>query len=186
MTLVEELHQQHKERLARMGGTHFEAEQKQPVPSQNEKLTKLMAGYAALSADFAVLKRQVQVQSEMLGKLVATEGDDKPRFGEIIDAVCEYYEITKNDVLSSRRTGDLVMPRQIICYLGRHLTGMSFPQMGRRLGGRDHTTALHGANKIQRMLADNETLADDINVLEMKIGAKVISRRFGPNVVPMT
>lgn len=132
------------------------------------------------------LKRKLAVHSEIIGRFVVQETDEKPRFQEIIEAVCEYYDVTKNDVLSSRRTGILVMPRQIICYLGRELTGMSYPQMGRRLGGRDHTTALHGSNKIRAAMQTDAVLSDDISVLEIKIGAKVMKRRFGGNIEPLT
>ena len=181
MTLVEEMHQQHLARQARLGGASLP-----PRPKAKNDDNAKQKDFEKLAVEVASLKRQLQIQSEIIGKLITTESDEKPRFGEIIECVCEFYEVSRNDVMSSRRTGDLVMPRQIICYLGRNLTGMSFPQMGRKLGGRDHTTALHGANKIHRLMREDPTLADDISVLELRIGAKVMERRFGPNVVTLS
>lgn len=179
MTVLEDLHQRHKERVARMGGV--------PMPPPRPLTSNVDESDAidALTKEVSELKRKLAVHSEIIGRFVVQETDEKPRFHEIIEAVCEYYDVTKNDVLSSRRTGILVVPRQIICYLGRHLTGMSFPQMGRRLGGRDHTTAMHGANKIGALMQKDALLADDISVLEIKIGAKVMHRRFGSNVEPL-
>jgi len=187
MTLLDELHQKHKDRLSRLN----RGQQISPVEvRRHDDLEQLVANLgrenAALCADLSDMRKQLKAYSEMLSRLVTMEGGEKPRFNEIIEAVCEYYNVSRTDIMSSRRTGDLAMPRQIICYLGRNLTGMSFPQMGKRLGGRDHTTALRAANKILRQIPTDELLADDISVLNVKIGAKVMARRFGPNVEPLT
>lgn len=177
MTLVEDFHRQHKERLARMNG-------QQPSQPDNRQIVQLTQDVAALSAELHALKQKCALHADLLGKVIATESDEKPKFGEIVDCVCDYYKVSRHDLMSARRTAELVMPRQIICYLGRHLTGMSFPQMGRRLGGRDHTTALHGANKVHDQAKTDDLLRDDLDILEMKIGAKVMERRYGANVSP--
>ena len=75
---------------------------------------------------------------------------------EIIDAVCDEFELPMSDILSSRRTKDLIIPRQIVMYLSKQLTLMSFPDIGRRIGGRDHSTVMHGCAAIKRKMEDEE------------------------------
>lgn len=177
MTLLDELHSAHKQRIARIENMAIK-----PEPEPETIIGPSQADFDSLVKEVATLRKQSQTHTGLIAKLITTEADEKPKFGEIIDSVCEYYSVSRNDLLSARRTADLTLPRMIVCYLGRSLTGMSFPQMGRRLGGRDHTTALHGANKIKENIKSDETLRDDIDVLGMKISEKVMQRKYGNNV----
>ncbi len=191
MSLVDDLHAAHKERMRRIEGAAVVPFPKAPKPEPDhspywEEFLALLANVKNLTERVEALEAQSQFHKSLIGQFIAAETDEKPKFGEIISCVCEYYKITRHDLLSARRTQELSLPRQIICFLGRDLTGMSFPQMGRRLGGRDHTTALHGANQIRTQLETDEVLKDDIDVLKMKIGAKVMERRFGSNVAKLS
>jgi hypothetical protein len=85
----------------------------------------------------------------------------------ISQAVCEHFQVTFSDLKSARRTNNLVMPRHIICYLARRYTGRSMPEIGRWLGGRDHTTILHG---IRQVNSDYERFRDDIEAVIRKLG----------------
>lgn len=69
----------------------------------------------------------------------------------IIRACCHYFKISKGDMISPRRTAAPVLARQIAMYLCRNLTIRSLPEIGRRFGGRDHTTVLHAVRKIERI-----------------------------------
>jgi hypothetical protein len=92
----------------------------------------------------------------------------------ILDAVVEAYpEVSKIDIKSARRTANVVRPRQITMYLAKKLTLKSLPEIGRRLGGRDHTTVLHGVRRIERMLPDNPELAAEISYLETRLSPTV-------------
>ena len=71
---------------------------------------------------------------------------------QIIRAVAKYYNKTINDLLSHRRTVELTLPRHVACYLCKELTLRSLPEIGRRIGGRDHTTVLHGHRKIEKLI----------------------------------
>lgn len=73
--------------------------------------------------------------------------------GEIMDAVCRTFGVRTIDLTSARRTRDIVRPRQVVMALARHLTERSLPEIGRRMGGRDHTTVLHASNKIAPYIA---------------------------------
>lgn len=71
--------------------------------------------------------------------------------------------VTLSDLRSSRKTAKVVLPRQIGMYLCKELTNKSFPDIGRRFGGRDHTTIMHAVKKITGMVRDNEVFAGFVN-----------------------
>lgn len=80
--------------------------------------------------------------------------------------VARQYNVSRSDLLSSRRTATVVRPRQIAMYLAKMLTLRSLPEIGRRFGGRDHTTVLHAVRKIEGLLGADTALADEIDLLK--------------------
>ena len=91
---------------------------------------------------------------------LATPGAfDVADYALIIKLVCQSFGVSRIDLISERRTAKIVLPRMIACWLMRHHTTMSLPQIGGRLGGRDHTTVLSAIRKIDRLLAEGR---DDI------------------------
>lgn len=90
---------------------------------------------------------------------------DHPSIREIQKAVCKYFGLQMTDLLSPRRTANLVRPRQMALYLAKVLTPHSLPQLGRRFGGRDHTTVLHAVRKIPALSRENADLAFDLATL---------------------
>ena len=70
---------------------------------------------------------------------------------------------------SNRRTRQVVRPRQIAMYLAKIMTPRSLPEIGRRFGGKDHTTVLHAVRKIEGMIIDDEKLACDIELLKSQV-----------------
>lgn len=87
----------------------------------------------------------------------------------ILDIVCDHFSTDKLDVVSSKRNKELVYPRQISMYLIKKLTNCSLEYIGNILGGKDHSTILHGINKIEGELKTNEELNHDISVLKKKL-----------------
>jgi chromosomal replication initiator protein len=87
-------------------------------------------------------------------------------FEQIMATVSTYYEVSEADLLSPRRTRSVALPRQVLMYLARAMTDMSLPQIGEAIGGRDHTTVMHGCDKITALFEKD----DDIRrqVLEIK------------------
>jgi chromosomal replication initiator protein len=71
--------------------------------------------------------------------------------------------------LSSRRTANVVRPRQIAMYLAKTLTLRSLPEIGRRFGGRDHTTVLHAVRKIEGLVGSDTALSDEIELLKRQL-----------------
>ena len=79
------------------------------------------------------------------------------------------YNVSRADLLSSRRTANVVRPRQVAMYLAKTLTLRSLPEIGRRFGGRDHTTVLHAVRKIEGLVSNDAMLADEIEVLKRQL-----------------
>ena len=73
----------------------------------------------------------------------------------IQDVVAKYFNINKKDLKSSKRSNDIAYPRQIAMYLCREIANMSFPKIGEDFGKRDHTTVMHGCNKIEKEIQEN-------------------------------
>ncbi len=87
----------------------------------------------------------------------------------IIREVHKYYRIPIEDLLGHRRTKELVIPRQITMYLLRHECSLSFPEIGREMGGKDHSTIMHGCDKIQSHVSNNAKIKEDIANIKEKI-----------------
>lgn len=92
-----------------------------------------------------------------------------PKVEAIQRIVCRHFNIVLKDMLSERRTADVVYPRQIAMFLCKELTKRSLPEIGRRFGGRDHTTALHAVRVIGERESKNEALAADLKALREQI-----------------
>jgi chromosomal replication initiation ATPase DnaA len=81
-------------------------------------------------------------------------------------AVCKHFDIALNDMKSARRTSYVVRPRQIAIYLAKELTGRSLPEIGKRFGGRDHTTVLHAVRRIKDLVESDGSIADDVRTIK--------------------
>lgn len=81
-------------------------------------------------------------------------------------AVCDFFRIRPNDLRSKRRTRTIALPRQVAMYLCRRYTNASFPVIGDRFGGRDHSTVIHAAQVIERRLREDPTFRATVERLE--------------------
>jgi chromosomal replication initiator protein len=88
---------------------------------------------------------------------------------KIIKTVAEFYEISEKELISNSRKREYVKPRQVAMYLLREELKCSFPFIGRKFGGKDHTTAIHAYNKIVRDLKNDENLVEEIKEIKEKI-----------------
>lgn len=89
--------------------------------------------------------------------------------GQIKRAVCDHYGVNVNDVVSARRTLDIIRPRQVAMYLCKELTGLSLPQIGMQFGDRDHTTILHAVRKITRLVGEDANLAEAVDTIRRRL-----------------
>lgn len=94
-----------------------------------------------------------------------------PQIERIQRAVANHFGVTRHDMLSERRTSNIVLPRQIAMYLCKALTLRSLPEIGRKFGGRDHTTVLHSVRKINARCVWDTEFAGKIEVLKSELRA---------------
>ncbi|MGI6244796.1 MAG: chromosomal replication initiator protein DnaA [Pseudochelatococcus sp.] len=98
--------------------------------------------------------------------LIRTREPRRVKIEDIQKLVASRYNVSRADILSERRTAAVVKPRQIAMYLSKILTLRSLPEIGRRFGGRDHTTVLHAVRKIEKLVADDAVLREEIELLK--------------------
>jgi len=91
---------------------------------------------------------------------------------KIIQAVIEFYDLKEKDILSSSRKKEIVKPRQVAMFLLREELKSSYPFIGRRFGGKDHTTAIYACEKITKELEISENLTDEINLIKQRISSE--------------
>ncbi|MGL4738892.1 MAG: chromosomal replication initiator protein DnaA [Cellulosilyticaceae bacterium] len=114
----------------------------------------------------------VELANEALKDLISK---DKPKVitaDYIQEIVADYFHLKVDELKSAKRTRNIAYPRQIAMYLCRKLTDLSLPKIGEKFGGRDHTTIIHGFEKISKDIVKDIELSQTINELESKITGK--------------
>jgi chromosomal replication initiator protein len=106
---------------------------------------------------------------ELLAHLVGSGEPRRVRIEDIQRIVARHYNVSRQELVSNRRTRVIVKPRQIAMYLSKTLTPRSFPEIGRRFGGRDHTTVLHAVRKIEELISGDTKLSHEIELLKRLI-----------------
>tara|TARA_B100000787_G_scaffold133239_1_gene102115 strand:- start:469 stop:1884 length:1416 start_codon:yes stop_codon:yes gene_type:complete len=96
-------------------------------------------------------------------------GENKVTIDLIQSTVCKFFKISKNEMLSSRRSRYLVRPRQTAIYLTKILTSKSLPEIGREFSNRDHTTIIHSVKTIEKLKQNDEEMTNNINNLKNQI-----------------
>ena len=96
-------------------------------------------------------------------------GENKVTIDLIQTIVCKFFKISKNEMLSSRRSRYLVRPRQTAIYLTKILTSKSLPEIGREFSNRDHTTIIHSVKTIEKLKEKDQIMSDNISKLKNKI-----------------
>lgn len=170
MSLVETLHRERKERLARFERAAIKPTQIIAVP---------LPPVPPPAPVFLFAPRKYDPLEEYAWR-VEIEGVEQqeyrqPTLHDIRAIVCMHYGIELAALLSARRTQDLTRPRHVAYYLASKLTLKSLPEIGRHLGGKNHTTVLHGARKIERLLLTDPALRDVIATMKRRLGAHDIS-----------
>jgi chromosomal replication initiator protein len=101
--------------------------------------------------------------------LIRPQEPKRVKIEDIQRIVARQYNVSRSDLLSSRRTANVVRPRQVAMYLAKTLTLRSLPEIGRRFGGRDHTTVLHAVRKIEGLVGNDVALAEEIEGLKRQL-----------------
>jgi chromosomal replication initiator protein len=84
---------------------------------------------------------------------------------EIQRRVSEHYRIRQAEMVSARRAREVARPRQVAMYLAKQLTPRSLPEIGRKFGGRDHTTVIHAIRQIERLRGIDTDIDSDVRIL---------------------
>ena len=90
---------------------------------------------------------------------------------EIQRKVSEHYNIRLSDMIGPKRVRSYARPRQVAMYLSKNMTSRSLPEIGRRFGGRDHTTVMHGVKRIEELKVQDGQIAEDLELLRRALEA---------------
>lgn len=169
MSLVDTFHRAHLERQLRIARAG--ARQAQRRAAVAECVADVIADAPVrpqrhVSAPDGWVERQIERFKEPWFQIVegpSMAGDRKsPEIKTIIRTVARHYRVSIFDLLSHRRTANIVRPRQIAMYLCKEMTLRSLPEIGRRFSGRDHTTVLHAVRKVAVLVQRNADFARDV------------------------
>jgi len=122
-------------------------------------LMRLFA-FASLVGQEITLEKAQDALSDIL-----RASDRKVTVEEIQRKVAEHFNIRMSDMIGPKRQRSIARPRQVAMYLSKSLTTRSLPDIGRRFGGRDHTTVMHGVRRIEELKAGDTQLAEDLELL---------------------
>jgi chromosomal replication initiator protein len=113
-----------------------------------------------------VTKQEISLEStqEVLQDLLRAH-DRRITIDEIQRKVAEHYNLRITDMHSARRARNVARPRQVAMYLAKILTARSLPEIGRKFGGRDHTTVMHAIRKVEELIGDDAQIAQDVEVV---------------------
>lgn len=115
-------------------------------------------------ADVAKHDITLETTQEVLQDLLRAH-DRRITIDEIQRKVAEHYNIKLSDMHSARRARQVARPRQVAMFLAKQLTARSLPEIGRKFGGRDHTTVMHAVRKIEELVGDDASFAQDVEVI---------------------
>jgi len=120
---------------------------------------------------------RIAAQSQLVGREVTLDGaqellhdllranERRVTIDEIQKKVAEHFNVKMAEMTSARRARIVARPRQVAMYLAKQLTQRSLPEIGRKFGGRDHTTVMHAVRKIEELVASDRALAEDVELL---------------------
>lgn len=115
-------------------------------------------------ADVASMPITLESTQEVLQDLLRSH-DRRITIDEIQRKVAEHYNLRLTDMHSARRSRNVARPRQVAMYLAKHLTARSLPEIGRKFGGRDHTTVMHAVRKVEELVEGDAQIAQDVDVI---------------------
>ena len=118
-------------------------------------------------------KRQsVELVKEILRDYFPEKNSRKINIRLIQSVIEKAYNITHEEMIGGKRSRNIVWPRQIAMYLARTLTEESYPTIGKKFGGRDHTTIMHGVETVERKMKEDRTCYDEIERLSVLVKEK--------------
>jgi chromosomal replication initiator protein len=123
-----------------------------------------LAVQADMSGEATTLESATDILSDVLRSY-----ERRITIDEIQRKVAEHYTLRLDDMYSARRSRNVARPRQVAMYLCKKLTPRSLPEIGRKFGGRDHTTVMHAVRKVEELVDGDIAFADEIKILTRKL-----------------
>ena len=127
---------------------------------------ELEGALTRLTAHVTLVGRQVDIEiaQDLLQDLLRAS-DRRTTIDQIQKKVAEHFNIKISDMHSARRSRTVARPRQVAMYLSKNLTTRSLPEIGRKFGGRDHTTVIHAIKKVEELKKNDSNFSEDIEIL---------------------
>ncbi len=111
----------------------------------------------------------VELAERVLGSMLASREHKKISTDEVLEAVAKFYDVSVDDLKGPKRLKEIVKPRQMVMYLLREESNLSYPKIGRELGGRDHTTVIHAVGKIGTATEVDEPLRRELSLIKERL-----------------
>ncbi len=121
------------------------------------------------SAELSNREPTLESTKEILASIIQTPKKRALLPRQVLEAVASFYDLSLEDLKGKSRKKETVVPRQIVMYLLREEVKSSYPTIGRELGGRDHTTAMHACQKIESQVQKDESLSQEIELIRQKL-----------------
>ena len=130
-------------------------------------IREIEGAFNRIVAHATLVGREITIEScrEVLSDLLRAN-NRRVSVDEIQKKVAHHFNIKIADMFSARRSRQIARPRQIAMYLAKNLTSMSYPEIGKRFGNRDHTTIMHAVRKVEELMEQDAGLCDDVNLLK--------------------
>lgn len=157
---------------AELGGYNIPYEVKDYVATHIKSSIRELEGALTKLSAFSTLSHSpitVEFAEETLKDLISPDAKKKVTPEYIIQIVADHFGITPADIISQKRNADIVYPRQIAMYLCRQMTTTPLQSIGKYIGNRDHTTIIHGSEKIAKEVVSNEQTKNTVDILIKKI-----------------
>lgn len=134
-------------------------------------IRELEGAFNRVSVSAQLSKKEIDLDytKKSLSELISSGKKKGITHKHVIKVISDFYDISESDLLAKNRKQEVVKPRQVAMYIMRSELQHSFPGIGEKLGGRDHTTALHAYEKILEALEKDEKLAEEVNYLKEQL-----------------
>jgi len=157
MSLAQQMHAERRARLARLGAI--------PTNSVVSKLTEAQIVPIRPERKLIIPPVEFFYQNFWCWDLVTATNRILPTVKNIQNVVANHFDISVMDMVSARRTKNLILPRHVALYLAKEMTELSYPVIGRYFGGRDHSTIIHAVEKITARMESEPELKRTIDGL---------------------
>ena len=133
----------------------------------SSNIRELEGALTRIAAHASLIGREITIESaaDLLADLLRSS-NRQVNVDDIQKRVAAHFGVRVAEMFSARRARDVARPRQVAMYLTKMLTSLSYPEIGRQFGGRDHTTVMHAVRAIEGLMANDTRIAEDVQLLK--------------------